>query len=42
MDLAHDLFDCPLTAIEDGTQLDGGGFNNSHHSLLGWRITAME
>ena len=35
VDLPHDLFDRSLAAIEDGTQLDRGGFNDSHCNLLG-------
>src|SRR5258705_5599197 len=33
VDLAHDLFDGSLTAIEDRTQLNRGGFTNSHCHL---------
>jgi hypothetical protein len=35
VDLPHDLIDRSLAAIQDGTQLDPRGFNDSHGSLLG-------
>ena len=36
VDPSHDLFYGALAAIEDGTQLDRGGFNDFHRNLLGW------
>jgi len=40
VDFVDDLIDCPLTAIQDGIQLDCCGFNNSHCTLLSPRCSA--
>ena len=34
VDLPHDLFDRSLAAVQDGTQLDRGSFDDSHCNLL--------
>jgi hypothetical protein len=33
VDLSYDLFDRSIAAIEDGTQSDGGGLDDSHSGL---------